>query len=230
MSDVIAGINYVALTARSESVANVSVGGAYHRSLNQAVNDLIDSGTVLVVAAGNDTKDACGFSPASATTAITVAATDKNDRRGVFSNYGSCVDIFAPGIDIKSAWLGNNNKTYRIISGTSVASAVVAGLAVVFREQNPNMTPNQIRNLMLSRSSKNVVQDANSSNAHLAMVPKVNCGPCNEDGSCQSEESAAAVLCIFDNCTCKQSGGSCKVAAECCSNNCVTFVASSTCA
>ena len=225
---VIAGINFVAKNAPRRSVVNVSVGGTFHGALNQAVNNLAEQDIVVVAAAGNDAKDACGVSPASATGVITVGAIDSKDIRVSSSNFGSCVTIFAPGYAITSAWIGND--TSRTISGTSIAASFVAGLVMLYWEQNQTMTSFEITNLMLSRSSKNVVVNAKSSNAHVATVPTVNCGPCNEDGICPSQEIAAAVLCVADNCSCKQSGGSCKVSTECCSNNCFTIVGTSTCA
>lgn len=229
MSGAIAGVDYVAGNAPPGSVANLSLGGVKFDPLNTAVNNAVAAGVVMVVAAGNDAKNACDYSPASAIDAITVGAIDTNDWRAFFSNYGSCIDLFAPGLNIPSAWIGSPTAT-NTLSGTSMASPHVAGLAMLFREQNRTMSPGEIRNRMVSRSSKNVVQFASSSNAHLAVVPTVNCGPCNENGTCEKSETSAALWCVFDNCTCKPAGGICKNSGECCSNNCVSSGRAKICA
>ena len=221
MSGVIAGVNFVAANAPPGSVANMSLGGGKYDPLNTAIADAVAKGVVFAVAAGNDAQDACNYSPASTAVAITVGATDSNDWRATFSNFGNCVDMFAPGTSIKSAWIGSTTAS-NTISGTSMATPHVAGLAMLYREQNPNMTPAEIRDRMLSRSSKNRVQSSSSTNAHLAVVPTLKCGPCNEDGVCQVGETSA--LCPFENCgvptTCKTTGFACTASSQCCSRNC----------
>jgi serine protease len=222
MSWIIAGVNYVAANAPPGSVVNMSLGGGKYDPLNTAINDAVTTkGVVFVVAAGNESQDACLVSPASASAAITVAATDSNDVRATFSNFGNCVDLFAPGTSIKSAWIGSTTAS-NTISGTSMAAPHVAGLAMMYREQNPYMAPAEIRDRMLSRSVKNVVTSSSSTNAHLAVVPTLKCGPCNEDGQCQVGETTA--LCPFENCgipnTCKTTGFACTAHSQCCSLNC----------
>ena len=127
-SDVIAGLNWVAAAhpAGQLAVANMSLGGGYSAAINAAVQGVIDDGVIMVVAAGNSDVDACSASPASTPGAITVGATDQNDQRADFSNYGRCVDLFAPGTDITSAWASSSTAT-TTISGTSMASPHVAG-------------------------------------------------------------------------------------------------------
>jgi cerevisin len=135
MSDVIKGIEWVALDKRrrknKSSVANMSLGGGKSRALDSAVDSLSDSGVHFVVAAGNDNQDACSYSPAASHNAITVGATTIQDSRAWFSNWGQCVDIFAPGHNILSSWIGSTNAT-NIISGTSMASPHVAGVVASF--------------------------------------------------------------------------------------------------
>eukprot|EP00057_Strongylocentrotus_purpuratus_P024046 XP_011678520.1 PREDICTED: proteinase R-like [Strongylocentrotus purpuratus] len=127
-SGVISGINYVINAARSSSnlIASMSLGGGASTSLDNAVKNLVSAGVPTAVAAGNDNKNACNYSPARASTAITVGATDKTDKRSSFSNYGSCLDIFAPGTSITSTWYTSNSAT-KTISGTSMACPHVAG-------------------------------------------------------------------------------------------------------
>jgi len=104
-------------------VANLSLGGPYSSSLNQAVaNAVEESGIVMVVAAGNDNQDACFVSPASEPKALTVGSTDKNDKASSFSNWGSCVNVYAPGQDITTSFIGGNTATFTT-SGTSMAAS-----------------------------------------------------------------------------------------------------------
>ena len=102
-------------------VANMSLGGGFSSSLNLAVNNAVAAGITMVVAAGNESTDACSKSPASAGSAITVGSTTSSDDPSSFSNYGQCVDVWAPGSSITSAWIGSNTAT-NTISGTSMAS------------------------------------------------------------------------------------------------------------
>lgn len=106
----------------------MSLGGGASSALNTAVRNTIAKGVTVVVAAGNDGANAANYSPASEPLAITVGAIDINDNRASFSNYGSVVDIFAPGVNVLSSWIGSNSAT-NTISGTSMACPHVAGLA-----------------------------------------------------------------------------------------------------
>jgi cerevisin len=149
MSDVVAGVNWAAAEAKKlaadalaelkatgktsykGSVANMSLGGGKSPSLDRAVNAAVDSGLHFAVAAGNDNKDACNYSPAAAEKAITVGASTIQDTPAYFSNHGPCVDVFAPGLDILSTWIGSPYATNKI-SGTSMASPHVAGLLAYY--------------------------------------------------------------------------------------------------
>lgn len=133
-SDVIAGIDWVtAQHTTGKAVANLSLGGGYSQSVNDAVARAVADGVVVAVAAGNSNASACNSSPASAPSALTVGATDASDNRASFSNYGSCVDLFAPGVNITSDWIGSSGAT-NTISGTSMASPHVAGVAALYLE------------------------------------------------------------------------------------------------
>lgn len=165
-SGVISGINYVASQAKSTkrpSVANMSLGGSYSATLNNAVAAAITGGVTFAVAAGNENQDACNTSPASTATAVTVGATTIEDMSGTekdfrasFSNYGTCVSIMAPGELIKSAWIGSNTAT-RTISGTSMASPHVCGVAALYLAKNPTATPATIKSHLISSSVSGAV-------------------------------------------------------------------------
>ncbi|MCT2587802.1 S8 family peptidase [Actinophytocola gossypii] len=135
---VAAGIDWVAQNASGPSVANMSLGGPADDVLDAATQGAIDAGITFAVAAGNSSADASGFSPARVESAITVAASDDADAQASFSNYGSLVDIYAPGVDITSSW---NDGATNTISGTSMASPHVAGAAALFLSANPDATP-----------------------------------------------------------------------------------------
>ena len=135
---VVAGIDWVAQNHTGPSVANMSLGGGADDVLDQATRGAIASGVTFAIAAGNSSADASGFSPARVTEAITVAASDNADGQASFSNFGSVVDIYAPGVDITSAW---NDGATNTISGTSMATPHVAGAAALFLSTNPTATP-----------------------------------------------------------------------------------------
>jgi len=165
-SQVIAGIDWVAANHISPAVANMSLGGGFSQTENNAVTAAINAGVVFVVAAGNENTDACTKSPASTPGALTVAATGNyqtpsnpvNDVRASFSNYGSCVDLFAPGVSIVSAnYSGTTGSTS--MSGTSMASPHVAGVAALYRGQNPSWTPAQVASALLANASNGRVSD-----------------------------------------------------------------------
>lgn len=160
-SGVIAGINWVKDNAQGPSVANMSLGGGASQATDDAVNAAVASGITFVVAAGNDNTNACNYSPARAADAITVGSTASNDSRSSFSNYGSCLDIYAPGSSITSAWYTSNSAT-NTISGTSMASPHVAGVAALYLDESPSLTPVQVDALLSSRATAGKVTDAKS--------------------------------------------------------------------
>ena len=142
----IAAANERALTGKTEhkgSVANMSLGGGKSPSLDLAVNRAVDTGLHFAVAAGNDNSDACNYSPAAAEKAITVGASTLADERAYFSNWGKCVDVFGPGLNILSTWIGSSSAT-NTISGTSMASPHTAGLLAYFLSIYPSATFNPI--------------------------------------------------------------------------------------
>ncbi|MEU6857894.1 S8 family peptidase [Glycomyces sp. NPDC046736] len=161
-ADVIAGIDWVAANASGPSVANMSLGGGFSQAVNDAVNAAVASGVTFAVAAGNEDTDACTKSPASAADAITVGATDNTDTRAYFSNYGSCVDVFAPGVGITSAWHTSATAT-NTISGTSMASPHVAGAVAVYLGLNPGATTDDVAEWVTGNASEGRISDVQGS-------------------------------------------------------------------
>ncbi|MEO7457206.1 MAG: S8 family peptidase, partial [Gemmatimonadaceae bacterium] len=143
-SGVIAGVDWVTQHVTKPAVANMSLGGSYSAALNTAVQNSMAAGVTYAVSAGNSTADACNVSPASASGVISVGATSSTDAFASFSNYGSCVTLSAPGVNITSLWIGASGAT-NTISGTSMAAPHVAGVAALFLSANPSATAAQVR-------------------------------------------------------------------------------------
>ncbi|KAK4499078.1 hypothetical protein PRZ48_009590 [Zasmidium cellare] len=165
-SDVIAGINWAVSNAQqngriSRSVISMSLGGAYDSQSNNAVAQATAAGMFVAVAAGNDGKDASNYSPASERSACTVGATDINDNRASFSNYGSIVDIFAPGVNIQSTWIGSSTAT-NTISGTSMATPHIAGLAAYLLALEGTRSPAALCSRIQSLATKNTIVNPGS--------------------------------------------------------------------
>ena len=153
-SGVIAGVNWVTSNHIDPAVANMSLGGGASTSLDTAVNNSINAGVTYAVAAGNSNTNASTQSPARVAAAITVGSSTINDARSSFSNFGSVVDIFAPGSSIQSAWWTSDTAT-ATISGTSMASPHVAGVAARIKQNNPGASPATVRNEMVSQATLN---------------------------------------------------------------------------
>lgn len=173
ISNVIAGVNWVVGDRRNRpAVVNMSLGGGRNIAMNAAVTQAVASGVAVVVAAGNNNWDAYSGSPASAAEVITVAASDSQDRRATFSNFGDLVDLFAPGVAIPSAWIGNNNATYTA-SGTSMASPHVAGVVATLLQSFPTESPNQIAARLLALSLERVIDARGPTSRLLYKGPPV---------------------------------------------------------
>ncbi len=165
---IVAGVNWVAQNHGPISVGNMSVSGPYSAALNQAVRTAVAAGVTMVVAAGNENHAVSLNSPASEPLAITVGATDKTDTRSTFSNYGTLVDISAPGTDILSADFLSNTGT-RLSSGTSMASPHVAGVAAVYLATHPTTTPVQMQALLKQKATTGKIKNlAGSPNVLLS--------------------------------------------------------------
>jgi len=157
-SGVVAGLDWAVANHQAgvPAVANMSLGGSANSSIDTAVASLVADGVTVAVAAGNDGADATKYSPARERSALTVGATDSADKRASFSNYGTVVDVFAPGVGITSAWLNQGTNT---ISGTSMATPHVAGAAAVLLAQNRGLTPAAVADELVRVSTKDVVGD-----------------------------------------------------------------------
>lgn len=189
MSDVIKGVEWVvkahlekAAEAKAGkvkgfkgSVANMSLGGGKATALDRIVNAAVDAGVHFAVAAGNDNADACPYSPAAAEKAVTVGASTLGDERAYFSNYGPCVDIFAPGHNIQSAWVGSKYAT-NTISGTSMASPHIAGLLATYLALQPEadssyyveaITPAKLKDALISVATEDVLKKVPSDTPNL---------------------------------------------------------------
>jgi subtilisin family serine protease len=171
-SGVIAGINWVTSNhTTGKAVANMSLSGSVSTSLDTAVKNSVVDGVVYAVAAANNNRDACKFSPARVPEAITVGATTSTDARASYSNYGKCLDLFAPGSSITSAWYTSNSAT-NTISGTSMASPHVAGVAALYLEGHSG-TPQQVRDAIVAAATAGVVGNAGRSSPNLLLYSLV---------------------------------------------------------
>jgi subtilisin family serine protease len=172
-SGVIAGVDWVTSNhlAGQPAVANMSLGGGVSSALDTAVRNSIADGVSYAIAAGNGNAagqaiNACNTSPARVTEAMTISATTNTDRKATWANYGSCVDWFAPGVGITSAWYSSNTAT-ATISGTSMATPHTAGVAALYLQSNPTASPATVRTALFNATTKGVVTSSNTTNNHL---------------------------------------------------------------
>jgi subtilisin family serine protease len=172
-SGVIAGMDWVTGNhqAGQPAVANMSLGGSANSSVDAATNGMISDGVATAVAAGNGNilgiaQNACNYSPARVGAAMTIGATDSTDKKASWSNYGNCVDWFAPGVNIKSDWYTSNTAT-KTISGTSMATPHTAGVAALYLQSNPGASPSTVRTALYNNTTKGKVTSSNTANNHL---------------------------------------------------------------
>ena len=154
MSGVVAGIDWVTANAAETSVVNMSLGGGVAPTLDTAVQRLIDSGVTVVAAAGNSNANACNHSPARVPAAFTTASSDSADQKSSFSNYGPCVDAYAPGSAITSTWPGGGTKT---TSGTSMAAPAVTGVAALYLSSHPSATPAAVTQWLTTKATTGAI-------------------------------------------------------------------------
>jgi subtilisin family serine protease len=182
-SVIIAAVDWVTAHHVKPAVANMSLGGSASQAIDDAVKNSIAAGVTYVVSAGNDNQDACNASPARAQNTITVGATTSADGRSSFSNYGTCVNIFAPGSGITSAGFTGDNAT-ATMNGTSMASPHVAGAVAVYLETHPNATPATVSSAILGNATANQVSDVGAGSPNLLLFAQFDNGtggaPCTD--------------------------------------------------
>lgn len=202
LSGVIDGVDWVTANHSGPSVANMSLAAldwlGMTTSLDQAVENSIASGVPYAVAAANDAFDACLYTPARAPSAMTIGATDQQDARAYFSNYGECVDWFAPGVDIESAYLNTDYAT-AVFSGTSMASPHTAGVAAIYLEQNPGAASSSVVGALRNATTKGVVTDALSSANHLLFNLYTGTGSGNSRPTADFDASCTDLACAFQS-------------------------------
>jgi subtilisin family serine protease len=177
-SQVIAGIDWVTGNhlAGQPAVANMSLGGSANSSIDTAVRNSIADGVTYALAAGNENTNACNRSPARTAEGITVGATTNTDARASYSNYGTCLDIFAPGSGITSAWHTSNTAT-NTISGTSMATPHVAGVAATYLQANPGATPQQVRDAIVNSATPGVVTNPGTGSPNRLLYSPLGAAP-----------------------------------------------------
>lgn len=197
VSGVVAGIDWVTSNAVKPAVANMSLGGSASTSLDDAVRNSINSGVVYAVAAGNDSADACNTSPARVSEALTVGATTSSDARSSFSNYGTCLDLFAPGSSITSSWYSSDTAT-NTIDGTSMASPHVAGTAALYLQSNPSATPSAVASAIINNATSGKVTNAGSGSPNRLLYMVFGGGPVDNPPVARFTYSCTGLACNFD--------------------------------
>jgi subtilisin family serine protease len=217
---VIAGVDHVSTDCASRGgpcVANMSLGGGFSQAVNDAVAGAVQAGVAFAVAAGNENHNACTTSPASEPLAMTVGAVDDGDKRASFSNFGACVDIFAPGVTILGADIDHDSAT-QSISGTSMASPHLAGVMASYLGQHPDATPAEIEAALEAVAGQGCVKSAGTGSPNLLLHGDFDAGPfqCSggtppppPDNSCQGscgDRAPSGCFCDFF----------CSVFGDCC--------------
>lgn len=203
-SGVIAGIDWVtadAVDREGPAVANMSLGGGASSSVDAAVQRSIASGVSYAIAAGNGDRlgraqDACNYSPARVPEAMTIGATTKADAKTSWSNYGACVDWFAPGASITSAWYTSNTAT-NTISGTSMAAPHVAGAAALYLQRSPSASAGAVRDALFALTTQGIVTDSRTKYNNLLFTDPVTTGTGNTAPAASFTKSCSGLTCTF---------------------------------
>ncbi|HEY8209385.1 MAG TPA: S8 family serine peptidase [Myxococcaceae bacterium] len=168
---VIAGVDWVTANRVLPAVANMSLGGGANQAMDDAVAASVASGVVYAVAGGNSADDACAYSPARTPAAITVGAMAADDTRAWFSNYGTCLDLFGPGVNVLSAW-NNSDTGTNTISGTSMATPHVAGTVALYLGLHPSATPAEVTASLVEQATPGQVLDPGTGSPNLLLYEK----------------------------------------------------------
>jgi len=196
-SGVIAGIDWVTANHDTPAVANMSLGGGASIALDDAVRRSIASGVTYAIAAGNSSADACSSSPARVSQALTVGSSTNADARSSFSNFGTCVDLFAPGSNITSAWNTSNTAT-NTISGTSMASPHVAGVAALYLAGDPTATPATVNAAVVNNASLNKLTGVGTGSPNRLLYSRFGAPPVDSPPSASFTFSCVVLTCTFN--------------------------------
>ena len=199
-SGVIAGVDWVTENRILPAVANMSLGGGASTALDDAVRESVAAGVTYAVAAGNSNADACSSSPARVAVALTVGSSTSGDVRSSFSNFGTCVDIFAPGSSITSAWMTNDTAT-NTISGTSMASPHVAGVAALFLGDNGSATPAQVHAAVVNTASVNKLSSVGTGSPNRLLYSIFGAPPADALPTARFTFSCNGLACSFNGST-----------------------------
>jgi subtilisin family serine protease len=210
VSGVIAGIDWVTANHASPAVANMSLGGGASTALDNALSNSVAAGVTYSVAAGNSGADACLSSPSRAPEAITVGATSTSDVRASFSNFGTCVDLFAPGVGIVSAYNGSDTQA-ATLNGTSMSAPHVAGAAALFLETTPGATPADVTSALLTNSTSGVVGSAGAGSPnrllYTGFIGGGGGGPSNQAPVARFTAACVGFTCTLDATTSTDDAG-----------------------
>jgi serine protease len=196
-SGVIAGIEWVTANHLNPAVANMSLGGGASTALDDAVRNSIAAGVTYAIAAGNSNANACNSSPARVTQALTVGSSTNADARSSFSNFGTCVDLFAPGSSITSAWNTSDSAT-NTISGTSMATPHVAGVAALYLASNPTATPDTVHTAVVNNATQNRLTGVGTGSPNRLLYSRFGTPPVDAPPSASFTFSCTLLTCTFD--------------------------------
>jgi serine protease len=197
-SGVIAGVDWVTANRVLPAVANMSLGGGASTALDDAVRNSVAAGVTYAIAAGNSNANACNSSPARVSQALTVGSSTSSDARSSFSNFGTCVDLFAPGSSITSAWYTGDSAT-NTISGTSMASPHVAGAAALYLADDPSAPPSTVHAAVINNASANRLSSVGSGSPNRLLYSIFGGGPVDNPPTAAFTFTCSGLTCTFES-------------------------------